>query len=64
MCLIQRYVFDKKGLNNMYYTQQNRCIKHNIGKAVEGIKKTMLPDEVKADLKAFYQRYTRCVDYG
>lgn len=24
--------------------------------AIEGIKKTMLPDEVKADLKEFYQR--------
>ena len=48
----------------MYYTQQNRCIKHYIGKAVKDIKKTMLPDEVKADLKVFYQRYKRCVDYG
>lgn len=24
--------------------------------AIEGVKKTLLPDEVKADLKAFYQR--------
>ena len=24
--------------------------------AIEGVKKTMLPDEVKADLKEFYQR--------
>ena len=24
--------------------------------AIEGVKKTMLPDEVKADLKQFYQR--------
>ncbi|MGF0018519.1 TfoX/Sxy family DNA transformation protein [Sporofaciens sp. SGI.106] len=24
--------------------------------AIEGIKKTILPDEVKADLKEFYQR--------
>ena len=24
--------------------------------AIEGVKKTMLPDEVKADLKAFYQK--------
>lgn len=25
--------------------------------AIEGVKKTMLPDEVKADLKEFYQRH-------
>ena len=27
--------------------------------AIEGVKKTMLPDEVKADLKEFYQRNKR-----
>ena len=25
--------------------------------AIEGVKKTMLPDDVKADLKEFYQRH-------
>ena len=25
--------------------------------AIQGVKKTMLPDEVKADLKEFYQRH-------
>ena len=27
--------------------------------AIEGVKKTMLPDDVKADLKEFYQRNKR-----
>ena len=27
--------------------------------AIEGVKKTLLPDEVKADLKAFYQQHKR-----
>lgn len=27
--------------------------------AIEGVRKTMLPDEVKADLRAFYQRNKR-----
>ena len=30
--------------------------------AIEGVKKTMLPDDVKADLKEFYQRNKRSAD--
>lgn len=28
--------------------------------AVRGVKKTMLPDDVKADLKKFYQEHKKC----
>ena len=40
---------------------ESACIHRLLGLegAIQGVKKTMLPDEVKADLKGFYQEHKK-----